>query len=191
MLLICGFEVLRERMPGPSKSDVIIRNVLSSKRNFVTSKCVIICRGSGVFETFAGNLPSHAIIGTRKKFFLKHFLPTFWVTGSFYAMIVIKHGFLIHLHLLGPEGGVETWAWKHMSRAMRKCVLCHMRTTKAQISLISAFVVHCLDSNISRFYSRTFITVASFCGCAGRFVSGLVGNSRRHVLSCRGSYVNL
>ena len=24
---------------------------------------------------------------------------------------------------------------KHLSRAMRKCVLCHMRTTKAQISL--------------------------------------------------------
>ena len=33
------------------------------------------------------------------------------------------------------------------------------------------------------------MTLASFCGCAGRFVSGLVGNSRRHVLSCRGSYV--
>ena len=36
---------------------------------------------------------------------------------------------------------------------MRKCVLCHMRTTKAQISLriclISAFVVRCLDSIIS------------------------------------------
>ena len=30
---------------------------------------------------------------------------------------------------------------------MRKCVLCHMRTTKAQ--MISAFVVHCLDSIIS------------------------------------------
>ena len=42
--------------------------------------------------------------------------------------------------------------------------------------------------NISRFYSRNFKTLASFCGCAGRFVSGLVGNSRRHVLSCRGSF---
>ena len=30
----------------------------------------------------------------------------------------------------------------HVSRAMRKCVLCHMRTTKAR-SLISAFVVRC------------------------------------------------
>ena len=53
---------------------------------------------------------------------------------------------------------------------------------KAQISLISAFVVCCLDSIISlRFYSRNFKTLASFCGCAGRFVSGLVGNARRHV----------
>ena len=41
--------------------------------------------------------------------------------------------------------------------------------------------------NVSRFYSRNFKTLASFCDCAGRFVSGLVGNSRRHVLSCRGS----
>ena len=55
-------------------------------------------------------------------------------------------------------------------------------------SLISAFVVRCLDSLIPLdfFYSRNFKTLASFCGCAGRFVSGLVGNSRRHVLSCRG-----
>ena len=55
-------------------------------------------------------------------------------------------------------------------------------------SLISAFVVRYLDS-ISRFYSRNFKTLASFCGCAGRFVSGLVENSRRHYLSCRGSYI--
>ena len=33
---------------------------------------------------------------------------------------------------------------------MRKCVLCYMQTTKAQISLhIRAFVVRCLDSVIS------------------------------------------
>ena len=42
--------------------------------------------------------------------------------------------------------------------------------------------------NISRFYSRNFKTLASFCGCASQFVSGLVGNSQRHVLSCRSSY---
>ena len=44
-----------------------------------------------------------------------------------------------------------------------------------------------ISANYSRFYSRNFKTLASFCGCTGRFVSGLVGNSRRHVLSCRGS----
>ena len=42
--------------------------------------------------------------------------------------------------------------------------------------------------NISRFYSRNLKTLASFCDCAGRFVSCLVGSSRRHVLSCRGSF---
>ena len=30
--------------------------------------------------------------------------------------------------------------------------------------------------NISRFYSRNFKALASFCGCAGWFVSCLVGN---------------
>ena len=42
---------------------------------------------------------------------------------------------------------------------------------------------------MSRFYSRNFKTLASLCGCTGRFASGLVGNSRRHVLSCRGLYL--
>ena len=51
-------------------------------------------------------------------------------------------------------------------------------------SLISAFVVRCLDSIICK-------TLAGFCGCAGRFDAGLVGNSRRHVLSCRGSTTSL
>ena len=38
----------------------------------------------------------------------------------------------------------------YMSRAMRKCVLCHMRTTKAHPrSLINAFDFRCLDSIIS------------------------------------------
>ena len=43
------------------------------------------------------------------------------------------------------------------------------------------------EYNISRFYSWNFKSVASFCGCTGWFVSGLVGNSRKHVLSCHGS----
>ena len=52
-------------------------------------------------------------------------------------------------------------------------------------SLISAFVVRCLDSIISlRFYSPNFKTLG-----ACRFVSGLVGNSQRHDFSWWGSYV--
>ena len=41
-------------------------------------------------------------------------------------------------------------------------------------SLISAFVVRCLDS--SAYYSRNFKTLASFCGCAGGFESSKVTN---------------
>ena len=55
-------------------------------------------------------------------------------------------------------------------------------------SPISASVVRCLDSIISLDSIAEISTPASFCGCASRFVSGLVGNSQRHVLSCRGSY---
>ena len=81
---------------------------------------------------------------------------------------------------------------------MRKCVLHCMSYANNKgadqpahlHSLISAFVVRCLDSNnISRFYSRNFKTLACFCGCTGRFVSGLIGNTRRHLLSCRGSFL--
>ena len=68
---------------------------------------------------------------------------------------------------------------------MRESVLRHMRTTKAQIS---AFIVCCLDS-ISLDSIAEISRLASFCGCAGRFVSGLVRNSRRHILSCRGSII--
>ena len=56
-------------------------------------------------------------------------------------------------------------------------------------SLISAFVVCCLDSIISLDSIAEISTLASYCGCAGQFVSGLVGNSLRHVLSCRGSFI--
>ena len=44
-------------------------------------------------------------------------------------------------------------------------------------SLISAFVVRCLDLyNTSTCYIENFKTLASFCRCAGRFESYLVGN---------------
>ena len=57
-------------------------------------------------------------------------------------------------------------------------------------SLISAFVVRCLDSvmslvSVTKMSSRV---LASFCSWAGQFESDLVGNSRRQVFSWRGSY---
>ena len=46
-------------------------------------------------------------------------------------------------------------------------------------SLISAFAVHCLDSMIPLVsISKNVKPLASFCGCAGRFVSYLVGNPK-------------
>ena len=47
-------------------------------------------------------------------------------------------------------------------------------------SLISTFVIRCLDSliNISSFYIRNFKPPASFCGYAGRFESYLVENPK-------------
>ena len=88
-----------------TKFDVVMSNVHSSKCNFVTSKLSYFCPWSSVFETFAGNVPFRAIIGTGKKNFSKHFLQNFRVTKCFYAVRTIKHGFLIHLHLLEGERG--------------------------------------------------------------------------------------
>ena len=50
-------------------------------------------------------------------------------------------------------------------------------------SLISTFVVRCLDSIISLDSTAEISTLASFCGCGGWFVSCLVGNSQRHIFS--------
>ena len=46
----------------------------------------------------------------------------------------------------------------------------HSRSSR---SLISAFAVRCLDSIISLDSIAEISRLASFCGCAGRFVSGL------------------
>ena len=43
-------------------------------------------------------------------------------------------------------------------------------------SLISTFVVRCLESIMSSFYMRNFKSQASFCGCAGQIESYLVEN---------------
>ena len=55
----------------------------------------------------------------------------------------------------------------HVSRAMRKCVLRHMWKTKAHISLrslISFFVVRCLDSISLDSIAEISRTLATFCG---------------------------
>ena len=43
-------------------------------------------------------------------------------------------------------------------------------------SLVSAFVVRCLNSIIPILAKSKISRLASFCGCAGRFVSYLVAN---------------
>ena len=69
-----------------------------------------------------------------------------------------------------------------MSPIMRKPVLPYMNNKGAgqsahPCSLISAFVVHFLDSIIPLvFYIQNFKTLASFCSWAGRIESHLVGN---------------
>ena len=65
-------------------------------------------------------------------------------------------------------------------------LFCHMRTTKVLIShtdqtvhpssLISAFIICCLDSIISSFYMQNPKLLASLYSWAGQFVSYLVGN---------------
>ena len=76
------------------------------------------------------------------------------------------------------------------------CLMSHANKKGADkpahpLCLISAFTVCCLDSIISLDFIAKISRLASFCGCAGRFVSVLVGKSRRHVLLCRGSYISL
>ena len=102
---------------------------------------------------------------------------------------------LVKIHQLVQEIRVQTrlistvcivwWLWKLGLLIIR---VTHKSTVAQMRSLISTFVVHRLDSIIS-LDSRNFKTLASFCGCTDRFVSGLVGNSRRHVLSCRGWFL--
>ena len=79
-----------------------------------------------------------------------------------------------------------------MSQAMRKCVLCHMQTTKVQISLRMRAVWSapcCLlprQNDTSSLYIRNFKILAGLSSWAGQFVSCLVGDSRRHIFSWRG-----
>ena len=70
-------------------------------------------------------------------------------------------------------------------------VICEQQRRRSACASVQSDQRRCcsLLYNISRFYSRNFKTLASFCGCADRFVYGLVGNSRGNVLSCRDSNI--
>ena len=68
---------------------------------------------------------------------------------------------------------------------LEKTCLSYMRTTKAQISLRiravwSAPLLFAAKISLG-FYIRNFKTLASFCGCAGRFESYLVENTEDRV----------
>ena len=82
-----------------------------------------------------------------------------------------------------------SYVLKFQTIASRGIKLSRQRKTKALIRLrgCAGWSAPLLFANWS--YSRNFKTLASFCGCAGRCVSGLVGNSRRHILSCHGSFL--
>ena len=77
MLLMPDFVVLRMSIPGSSQK------VTSSSATCTVANVKItlsLCPGSGVFKTFAGNVPFRAIICAGKKNFSKHFLQGFRVT---------------------------------------------------------------------------------------------------------------
>ena len=81
---------------------------------------------------------------------------------------------------------------KYVSQAMRKCVMPYANNKGADQpahprSLISAFVVRCQDRMVYSLYIRNFKILAGLCSWAGQFGSCLVGDSRRHTLSWRGS----
>ena len=102
------------------------------------------------------------------------------------------HTFVINFSKIfsTEKKSVSTWAgpWENMSYVICEQLRCRSACAFAQ-SVQSLCCSLLRQYNISRFYSRNFMPLASFCGCAGQFVSGLVGNSRRHVLSCRGSHM--
>ena len=58
-------------------------------------------------------------------------------------------------------------------------------------SLVSAFVIHVFQSNISKTcYEHNFNFLASLCSCAGWFESNFVGNPEDRFLSWRGPYIS-
>ena len=69
------------------------------------------------------------------------------------------------------------------------CKLQRRRSPAHLRSLISAFVVRCLDSITPLLAIAEISRLARLCSWAGRFESFLVGNPQRQVCSWHGSYV--
>ena len=102
------------------------------------------------------------------------------------AAEIIMMFFNVYLKCQNKDMTTCIWAgpWENVSY-----VICErQRPRSACASAQSAPLLFATLYNISRFYIRNFKTLASFCGCAGWFESGLVGHSWRHVFSWRGSY---
>ena len=96
-------------------------------------------------------------------------------------MLLLRREVVIYAHTLW----LNKIFWRQFAsqivncHIMRKTFLCHMQTTKAQISLrslISTFVVRCLDSIIPILAKYKILRLASVCSWAGRFESYLVAN---------------
>ena len=105
VLLIHGYAVLSMSIPGPSQNLMSSSvNQHSSKRNFVTSSLALEAAFSKSSQVTCLSAPLYV---QEKKLF-EEFSTKFRVTKCFYAIIEIKHDFLIYLHLLAPSGGVET-----------------------------------------------------------------------------------
>ena len=78
VLLMHGFVVLRISIPGPSQN-LTLSSVTCTVANVILwrQNKAIICPGNGIFNTFAGNVPFRAIIGTEKKELFEAFSPKF------------------------------------------------------------------------------------------------------------------
>ena len=107
-------------------------------------------------------------------------------SGLFRLLQGFTVGFAVEsssLYHLGVESW-NTWARSLENVSYAICDNMHPR------SLISAFVVRCQDRMYS-LYSRNFKILAGFCSGAGQFVSCLVGECWRHILSWRVSHVSV
>ena len=77
---------------------------------------VCICPESGVIKTPPSNASIGAILHTMENELFETISTSFLVRTLPYAIITIKHAFLIHEHLLGTSGEVETPSFLQKNR---------------------------------------------------------------------------